>query len=169
MTMLAVLIERLRKHSEEVGDCWEWFGSMQSSGSTPAMNWKGHVKPVRRHIAEQLGLDVVGKVVTCKCRNYMCVNPDHIMVITRARLQAMTAKELNYAVNPARVKKIADKARSRSRLTIEIAQQIREAEGTQREIGQRFGISQTTVSVIKRGEAWRDHTNPFAGLFGGMK
>lgn len=168
--MLALLIERLRKHSNEVGDCWEWFGSFQSSGNTPAMNWKGHVNPVRRFIAQELGLDLSdGKVVTCKCRNYMCVNPDHIMVITRKRLQSMSAKELNYAANPARVKKIADKARARSRLTMEIAQQIREAEGTQPEIAQRFGISQSTVSLIKRGEIWRDHTNPFAGLFGGMK
>lgn len=167
--MLALLIERLRKHSNEVGDCWEWFGSFQSSGSTPAMNFNGRVKPARRHIAEQLGLDVVGKVVTCKCRNYMCVNPDHIMVITRARLQALTAKELAYANNPARVKKISDKARARSRLTMQIVEQIRAAEGKQRDIAARFGVSQTTVSVIRRGEAWRDHTNPFAGLFGGMK
>lgn len=167
--MLAVLIERLRKHSDEVGDCWEWFGSMQSCGSTPAMNWKGHVKPVRRFIAEEMGLDIAGKLVTCKCRNYLCVNPDHIMVVTRKRLQALTAKEQAYANNPARVKKISDKARARSRLTMEIVEQIRAAEGKQRDIAARFGISQTTVSVIRRGEAWRDHTNPFAGLFGGMK
>lgn len=167
--MLALLIERLRKRSNEVGDCWEWFGSMQSSRNTPAMNWRGHVKPVRRHIAETMGLDLTGKVVTCSCRNRLCVNPDHLEVLTRKRLQTLTAKEQRYANNPARVKKISERARSRSRLTLEIVQQIRDAEGVQDDIAARFGVSQATVSSIKRGHTWRDYNNPFAGLIGKIK
>ena len=167
--MLAVLIERLRKRSTEIGDCWEWFGSMQSGGRTPAMNWQGHVKPVRRHIAETMGMEITGKLVTCSCRNHLCVNPDHVIVVTRKRLQGMTAKELRYGDTVTRVKKISDKARARSRLNLEMVQQIRDAEGKQDDIAARFGISQATVSSIKRGHTWRDYNNPFAGLIGKIK
>lgn len=162
------LIERVRKHIDEVGDCWEWNGAMQSNAPTPAINWKRRCKPVRRVLAEAMGKAIQGKFVTCKCRNELCVNPDHLMVVTRKRLQEMLSKERNYTSNPVRNKKLADKARLKSKLTSELAAEVREADGTQREIAARFGISQATVSVIKRGKTWRDYSNPFAQLIGGL-
>jgi predicted XRE-type DNA-binding protein len=64
-----------------------------------------------------------------------------------------------------RNKKIADKARQNGKLTHELAQQVRQAEGNQYEIAARFGISQATVSAIKLGKTWRSYAgNPFAGL-----
>jgi hypothetical protein len=162
------LIERVRKHIEEIGDCWEWQGAMQSSAPTPMINYKRRCKPVRRVLAEAMGKPIQGKFVTCKCRNELCVNPDHLLVVTRKRLQEMLAKERNYQVNPVRMKKLADKARRNSKLTVELAAEIREAEGTQRAIAARYGITQATVSVIKRGKTWRDYSNPFAQLIGGL-
>lgn len=162
------LIERVRRHIDEVGDCWEWNGATQSNSPTPAINWKRKVQPVRRLLASELGKQITGKFVTCKCRNELCVNPDHLLVVTRKRLQEMVSKERNYQVSPVRMKKLADKARRNSKLTVELAAEIREAEGTQRQIAARFGISQATVSVIKRGKTWRDYSNPFAQLIGGL-
>lgn len=162
------LIERVLKHIDEVGDCWEWNGATQSNSPTPSINWKRQCKPVRRVLAEAMGKAIQGKFVTCKCRNELCVNPDHLLVVTRKRLQEMLAKERNYQVNPVRMKKLADKARLNSKLTVELAAEIRDAEGTQREIAARYGISQATVSVIKRGKTWRDYSNPFAQLIGGL-
>ena len=162
------LIERVQKHIEEVGDCWEWQGAMQSSAPTPMINYKRRCKPVRRVLAEAMGKAIQGKFVTCKCRNELCVNPDHLLIVTRKRLQEMLSKERNYTSNPVRNKKLADKARLNCKLTVELAAEVREAEGTQREIAARFGISQATVSVIKRGVTWRDYSNPFAQLIGGL-
>lgn len=162
------LIERVRKHIEEIGDCWEWQGAMQSTAPTPMMNYKRVCQPVRRVLAREMGKAIEGKFVTCKCRNELCVNPDHLLVVTRKRLQELVSKERNYTGTPMRRKKLADKARLRSKLTIELAAEVRDAEGTQREIAARYGISQATVSVIKRGKTWRDYSNPFAQLIGGL-
>ena len=162
------LIERVRLHIDEIGDCWEWNGATQSNSPTPVINWKRKARPVRRFLAEQMGKQVTGKLVTCSCRNELCVNPDHLMVVTRKRLQEMIAKERNYQVSPVRMKKLADKARLNSKLTVELAAEIREAEGTQRAIAARYGVTQSTVSVIKRGKTWRDYSNPFAQLIGGL-
>lgn len=162
------LIERVQKHIEEVGDCWEWQGATQSNSPTPVINFNFRSQPVRRLLAQAMGKRVEGMFVTCKCRNELCVNPDHLLVVTRKRLQEMLTKERNYQVNPVRMKKLADKARLNSKLTVELAAEIRDDEGTQREIAARYGISQTTVSTIKRGKSWRNYSNPFAQLIGGL-
>ena len=162
------LIERVRRHIEEMGDCWEWTGATQANAPTPTMNYKGRVGSVRRFLAEAQGKSIKGKLVTCKCRNELCVNPDHLLVVTRKRLQEMVSKERKYTSNPVRMKKLADKARENSKLTSELAAEVREADGTQREIAARYGVSQATVSVIKRGKTWRDYFNPFIQLIGGL-
>lgn len=133
------------------------------------MNFKNQVKPVRRHIAEEMGLKLDGKLVTHKCGNPLCVHPDHIIAITRKKLQQRIAKEQRHQLNPLRLKKISDRARQNAKITLEQANEIRDAEGTQRDIAKRYGISQSTVSVIKRGVTWRDYTNPFTQLIGGSR
>jgi len=162
------LIERVRGHIEEIGDCWEWTGATQSNAPTPTMNYKGRVGAVRRFLAEAQGKAIKGKLVTCKCRNELCVNPDHLLVVTRKRLQEMVSKERNYTSNPVRMKKLADKAREKSKLNPELAAEIRNADGTQRAIAAQYGVTQATVSVIKRGKTWRDYFNPFIQLIGGL-
>jgi predicted XRE-type DNA-binding protein len=71
---------------------------------------------------------------------------------------------LRRSVSMLRKSKISIMARHRAKLTVEMAEEIRQAEGKQRDIAKRFGVSQATVSVIKRGLAWRDYNNPFALL-----
>lgn len=163
-------ISRLRLLSEEVGDCWEWRGATQSKSTTPMLHWNGTVISTRRVIAMQRGDDVKGKVATYRCGNPACVNPEHVIVTTRQRVQKRSVKELRYNLDPTRNKKLADLMRAkRAKITMEIAQQIREAEGSQKVIGERFGVSQSTVSAIQRGETWKTYSSPWAGLIGGTR
>lgn len=165
---MEALAQFIRSRCEEFGDCWEWQGALQSAGVTPMIHYKQRVISVRRLIAEHQGQEVKGKVVTYKCGNELCVNPDHIQVLTRRKLSKKIASELKYHTNPVRMKKLSDRAREKGKLNWELVCQIREATGTQREIAARFGISQATVSVIVRGITWREYTNPFAQLIGGL-
>ena len=158
------LIERIRKHIVEEGDCWNWTGALQSCGTVPTMNYKRKVGAVRRFILLEQGVDLSKRLATYTCGNPLCVNPEHVVPATRRAVQARNAKELGYLSNPVRRKKLSDNARKRAKLTPELARQVREAEGTQDEIAEQFGISQATVSVIKRGKTWKDYSNPFAGL-----
>jgi hypothetical protein len=159
------LLDRIRDLTIEVGECWEWQGAVQSNSPVPTMNYKGKVAPVRRHIAEERGVPLQDKLATHSCGNQLCVNPDHVVLITRKRLQARIAKETLYQLNAIRRKRLSDNARTRSKLTLEVALQIRDAEGTQRQIAAQFGVSQATVSAIKLGKTWRDYNNPFSQLF----
>lgn len=133
------------------------------------MRWDGKVGAVRRFLAAELGLDLrSGRLATSKCGNWLCVHPEHVQTITRAKLSARIAKERSYGTNPVRMQKLAENARARSKLNIQIAQEIREAEGSQRAIAKKYGISQHTVNSIKRGKTWRDYTNPFTQLMKGL-
>jgi hypothetical protein len=161
----------VQRHVVEVGECWEWQAALQWNSPVPVINYNGKVAPVRRHIAQyilKLPLEG-GKLATCNCGNKLCVNPAHVVLITRKKLQQRIAKESRHLVNPVRMKKLSDRARAaQAKLTLQQALEIRDAEGKQRDIAARYGITQATVSAIKRGKTWRDYSNPFAQLIGGL-
>ena len=96
-------------------------------------------EPVRLHklMYESANGDVpAGMVLDHLCRQRDCCNPDHIEAVT-------------VAVNTQRG--------NTARLTDEDVASIRKLAGsmTQREIAERFGIKQPTVSDILRGKSWR--------------
>lgn len=165
--MNAKFIERLRKRSDEVGDCWEWTGAMQTTTGTPVIRYDGRAQPVRRAIAIELGLSLTGKLATCKCVNMRCVNPEHVVVVTRQQLQKRTAKSTGMHMSPARCRKLAQSARRTGKLTEAQVAEIRAIEGvTQRNIAAMYGITQPTVSAIRRGVKWKDYSNPWLQLMG---
>lgn len=162
------LIDTIKKHVVEEGDCWNWTGALQSPGVTPTMRWNGKVGSVRRFIL----LERDGKtpnaqphLATYSCSNPMCVHPEHTTWALRRTVQRRTTREQRHQSDIVRCKKLADKARTRAKLTPELAAAVREAEGVQHEIAVRFGISQATVSAIKTGRTWRTYgATPFSGL-----
>jgi predicted XRE-type DNA-binding protein len=158
------LLEYVYLRSEEIGDCWEWQGALQACGTTPMMRHKKKTISVRRLIMLEQGLDVQGKVATCTCSNPLCVNPEHLELTTRKRLSKRLAVQLSHSFTRLRKAQISTTVRLRGKLTAQIADEIRLASGKQREIAARYSISQSTVSVIKRGLTWRDYQNPFAQL-----
>lgn len=159
------LIARIYKHVEEEGECWNWTGALQSCGATPVMNWKRKVQSVRRLIMLERGPNQPAMQATYSCGNPLCVHPEHTTWAIRRTVQRRTTAEQGHQSNVLRCKKLSDKARAKGKLTLELATAVREAEGVQHEIAARFGISQATVSVIKRGKTWRTYgANPFAGL-----
>jgi len=162
------LQKSVRNRCIESEGCWVWVGAFQPCGTTPTMRLNGRVAGVRRFLAIDMERDVRDKVVTHKCGNPACVNPEHLAVITRSKLQKRIAGERSYKTNPLRQKKIADKARENSKLNLAIVEQIRAADGSQRKIAAEYGITQATVSCIKSGRTWRDYSNPFSALVGAL-
>ena len=164
---MSELIERIRERIVEEGDCWNWNGAMQSCGSTPVMRWQGKIGAVRRFVMLEKPYVAVKQkwFATYLCGNPLCVNPQHTGWRDRRTVQLRTTNDQRYQASVVSCKKIADKARARAKLTVELATAIREAEGGQRQIAERFGVHQATVSSIKRGRTWREYAaSPFAGL-----
>ena len=163
---MSELILRITTHVMEDGECWSWTGALQSCGATPVMRWKGQTHAVRRLILVERGPIPRNKMLaTYTCGNPLCVHPDHTAWALRKTVQLRTKQERGHLSKATRNKKIADKARQNGKLTLELAEQVRQAEGNQYEIAARFGVSQATVSSIKLGKTWRAYeANPFAGL-----
>lgn len=166
MERAVTIIDMIKERTIEIGDCWEWQGALQSCGTTPTIRHKNRTMAVRRLIMEVQGYALESKVATCTCGNHLCVNPEHIEVITRKKLTKRVASQIRRSVSVIRMAKISSVARQHAKLNEQLAEEIRQAEGTQREIAKRFKVSQATVSVIKRGLTWRDYNNPFAQLLG---
>ena len=160
------LIDHIQSRTEEVGDCWEWQMALQQRSRSPVMRHNGKHMCVRRVVALALGHNLHDKVATYKCGNHRCVNPDHIVVMTKTTLQKRTNKVNVRYMSPTRRQRVAAARRAKAKLSPEAVQKIRDDPRLQREIAAEYGITQAAVSRIKRGEMWRDYTNPFTFLSG---
>lgn len=148
----------LRARSADIGNCWEWQGATQGPYRMPVMNVRGTVTSVRRHIARTLGLQLEDRsVATMSCGNRLCVNPRHVVVMSRAELQARTGRQMALHANHVRSCKLARSARRHSKLSAEQVIAIRAAEGvSQSALGARHGVSQATISAVRRDKIWKD-------------
>lgn len=113
--------------------CWTWLGSKTPNG------YGLHTERGRRTTAHRISYERVHGPVPALlhldhlCRNRDCVNPAHL-------------EPVPCATNIRRGRSSA--------LTPELADEIRAATGTQKEIAARFGVSQPTVCRIRRGRTW---------------
>lgn len=163
--LYGTVLERVRRLSDQVGDCWEWRGFVETDGRVPIIKVGGRHTPVRRAVAVATGrLEPISKNrAVPKCHNWRCVNPAHVIVVTHSDANKRARMQLDQA-QPFLCRKIALARRQTSKLTSEIAREIREAEGSITLISAQYKISRSTVSDIKTGRIWRDYSNPFYNL-----
>lgn len=165
--MITWLLPYLQARSDEVGECWEWRGAVQQLSRSPVMRHDGRPQAVRRVIAQTLELKVEGRYATARCCNPLCVNPEHVITVTRQQLQQRTAKVTQMHTNPARCRKLAQSARRKGKLSEAQVAEIRAIDGMkQRDIAALYNITQSTVSAIRRGAKWKDYSNPWLQLMG---
>jgi DNA-binding transcriptional regulator YiaG len=154
----------LRERSTEIGNCWDWLGATQGPYRMPVMNVGGAVVSVRRYIARTMGLLLEERrVATFSCGNRQCVNPRHVVVMSRAELQARTGSQAALHINPVRSHRLAQSARRHSKLSPEQVAEIRATEGvSQCALGAKYGVSQATISDVRREQTWRDLQVPWS-------
>ena len=163
MTMNEELL-KIKERCTECGDCWMWQGACEG-GQNPVMRGPGRTTVrVRRRVLELMGVVIGKKLAVSTCAEGMCVAPHHAQAWTRKRLQIRTAAINGYASAPVRRAKLAQSARSRSKVTLELVQQIRADSRCTREIAADVGLAKSTVISIKAGKTWRDYSNPFLAL-----
>jgi len=105
------------------------------------------------------------QVATYTCGNTNCVRLEHLAEINRSTLQRRNDSEFNVAQRINKSKRISDKVRlTRAKLTAEMAQEILGSNESQRVLGLKYGVGQSTIGQIKRGLTWCDYTNPFLRL-----
>jgi hypothetical protein len=141
--------------------CWNWMGSLNRGAKKQYGSIKADGKSVAAHRFswEFYNNSKVpdGMIVMHKCDNPKCVNPWHLELGTHAEnmvdmvSKGRQAKGLSFKNRkPAKGSK-----NGLSKLTEEQAKKIYHDTNPQREIAQRYGISQTVVHNIKSKKTWK--------------
>lgn len=143
---------RLRHYvaPETPNGCWEWTGARNKNYgmvSIPGSKLRGaHI--VAWEVAHGTSLPE-GMVIRHTCDNPPCVNPDHLLLGT-------PADNIHDAVT--RDRNAYGSRHGIAKLTEELVREIRslhEAGVSQREIGNRFGVTQANVNLVVTRKTWR--------------
>ena len=144
-------------------DCWIWQGA--TARSVPIIRIDGASQAVRRAILTDSGVTMGRYVAVVRCLEPMCVSPGCVSKVTRADVARQSHKHRGAQFSLTRRKRISDKARERwGKLTIEKVREIAASTESERVLAERYGVTRSLIGGIRRGDKWRDYTNPFAGL-----
>lgn len=154
-------MESLIARTDEEGDCLIWKGYI--GNGVPQVSHHGKVIAVRRLMLELQGRVLrIGDHAASKCRNPSCVNPEHIS--HRNKFQHSAAMHSAPRNEEVRAAKLAAFRRKTAKLDMEKAREIRCSDESGPVLAARYGVDKALVSRIRRNEAWREFSNPFAGL-----
>jgi hypothetical protein len=163
MIDLAWIAQRCTE-DEDTG-CMVWGGTTNPSGApTATPKRENGRKPTLqlRRIAwqERHGEIPEGMLVTYSCKNPRCLR--HLELVTKAEVVRRQWQKTD-----ARAKLTAGATRAsrkRAKLDMDRAREIRNSNETLEVIAARMGISVALASQVRRGERWKDDTNPFGAM-----
>ncbi len=120
-------------------DCWTWIGNVSKRTGYGKKQWYGKSILAHRWVWQMFfGKIPDGLVINHKCSNKICVNPQHLEVVT-------TAENCRHGKG--------------TKLTPSIVRAIREIEpqrGDRLAIANLYGITPMTVSDLRNRRSWVD-------------
>lgn len=130
--------------------CWLWLGSDAGDKEHRAKVWIDGRSQYAARVSFRAyrGVFASHLKVLHRCDTPACVNPDHLFLGTM--LDNAQDRDNKKRRTPLKGEQIGTAI-----ISAEQVKQIREATGTQKEIGARFGIDQTTVSLICSRKLWK--------------
>jgi len=136
-------------------DCWVWNRGTNGDGYGYLYDTKNK-KHFRSHvfIYQLINGPYDSNLVICHtCDNRKCVNPDHLFLGTKAENNADRAKK-------GRNRDQNGTKNNQNKLTDQQVIEIFKMRGKfQKDIAKQYGITQTMVSSIKLGKAWKHLTS----------
>lgn len=152
-----------------LSECWPWTGSLARD---PSKGGYGHfsISKHRTNRAHRVAYELVngpipkGLCVCHHCDNRRCVNPTHLFLGTQVdNVRDRHAKGRSRGGHKGPSRLPLGELNVKAKLTGETVTQLRSMYaagcGSQHALARRFGITQTQVSRIIRGENWC-HLNP---------
>lgn len=147
-------VERFHKKYEirETG-CWIWTAGTRPNGKDVPYprHWTEDGKSIGAHrFSFELVHGAIPKsmYVCHKCDTPLCVNPDHLFVGTHHdNMRDMVKKKRSFTGR-------GEDKKGRAKLTNQQANQIKKMDVSQSKLASMFGVSQTTIGRIKRGESY---------------
>lgn len=125
--------------------CHEWTGSLMPNGYGQIHN-EGKTAYAHRVAWELAHGSANNLYVLHRCDNRRCVNPDHLFLGTFND---------NMADMVAKTRQAIGNKNGRRKLCADEVREIRSLSGTCVELGARFGVSDATISDIRRRRSWR--------------
>lgn len=154
----------LARTTDDAG-CLVWAGRVHSQSGAPLVDHQGKSRMARRLLLALLGRTVrPSDFVRCRCGTPGCIHPDHLVVLPRATHMREVAASPNRNEAVRRAKIAATRRARHAVLTPEQVQEIRASDESGAAIARRLGVGKSTTNSIRRGEAWADHTSPWAGM-----
>jgi len=141
------LAERFWAKVNTSGECWQWTGSVRTTGYGQ-FGWPdGSPRQAHRVAWELTYGEIPDDLFVCHhCDNKLCVNPDHLFLGTQLdNMRDMRSKGRAAVLE----------RHPMARLTWVQIDRIRQDHRTQSVIAADYGVSQTLIGKIKRGLVWR--------------
>ena len=146
------LLKLIRDRSQVEGGCWIWTQGVNEHGS-PCTRYAGRWSPVRRYLALEFGPQPKGRTLVPICGDKLCVRPEHQKSVTLSEMQKMVAASGGHS-RPDKRAKVAATQRAKSRLDMDAVNAIRNSNTTLTVEAQKWGVSPSTISCIRRGKRW---------------
>lgn len=147
-------VERFhQKYEKQENGCWIWSGGARPNhrGTLYGRHHldNGSAEGAHRFSYMLVNGPILSGVYIChKCDTPLCVNPDHLFASDHAgNMRDMVQKNRSY-------KGRGELKRGSAKLTDQQAQEIRDMSLSHSKIAKIFGVSQTTISRIKRKESY---------------
>lgn len=123
--------------------CWLWIKSIRKESGYGSIGDGGRVFPAHRISYELHRGEIEEGLLVChKCDVRSCVNPDHLFLGTQQdNMDDMREKH----------REARNETHGRAKLTDRQVQEIRDAEGYQYEIAEKYSISRSYVAALKLG------------------
>ena len=139
--------------------CWIWTGYTTKHGQPQArLNYQ--LILVRRVVWEMTHDKELKSTlwVAAKCNKPGCCHPD--CMVARTRSQALKGRGMTLLHRAA----IATAKRRNSDIPDEVVAEVRASDEQARQMARRLGLTESYVSLVRRGKIRVDLRNPFAGL-----
>lgn len=157
---IVLTLRMIYSRCEEYGQCLLW------PEARPLAWHDGKVHNLRRlvwsftHPTRELPAD---HYIYSTCNNPRCLAGACLVATSRKGMGRRMAELGTYRTPGVQAAKLAGIRANAPKLTMELARQIRAESGTNVEIGAKFGISRSMVSLIKLGTVWKETPTSIRG------
>ena len=152
-------IEKILARCDEDADCMLWQGYRCKANQPKTGN--GSVRRIAWRLVH--GKISKGRLVTVTCGHSMCLNPEHLALTTKSAVirknLSRPAVRLRVIVSSRRAVRAAV-----GKITMDIARAIRASDRLGRDWARELGVSESLVSLVRRGKTWKEPVSMWAGL-----
>ena len=154
-------LKTIKDRCHEYGSCWLWAQNCNSAGY-PMASHEGKQMLVRRR-SFQLFRDRLPdgrkRAIIPTCRNKLCVNPEHLLEVSRSTMVKQSYKQTRNLAIEYKARHDARVRQGGLKLTMELARELRATAKTEtaKQAAARLGCSASLVQKVRQGHHWREH------------